>query len=297
MEHLLCFNHVNLPVDVRNNAFALLEESLQAALRLNSGEDRYAIYYDVEDQNQILLSEGYLYSDFKRELSGRDVDLFSFILEIEDKVPFLEKLPEEDVEELSGVTGYVPGKGYATNYDIFTYAWLKSGFLLSLGSDDFWRRNTIDLSISFDNFQNESQVSIRNLSRFENADFHIGQAREKIEEVFPGLHFEADFLGWYDAICQNDRDKTKNVIRLCVEGDFRLGRPVIDTLRDSDYQNMKEIRVGNAFGQRGKIRLFFISSADRIIYILLGFIKHSNDYTVQIKQADALYAAIVAQQN
>jgi hypothetical protein len=51
---------------------------------------------------------------------------------------------------------------------------------------------------------------------------------------------------------------------------------------------MKEIRVGNANGQSGKIRILFIFSTTRTINILIGFIKNSNDYTEYIKAADSL---------
>jgi hypothetical protein len=52
---------------------------------------------------------------------------------------------------------------------------------------------------------------------------------------------------------------------------------------------MKEIRVGNAHAQSGKIRIFFAMDSNRTANILIGFIKHSNDYSDYIKRADNLF--------
>jgi hypothetical protein len=113
---------------------------------------------------------------------------------------------------------------------------------------------------------------------------------ESLYNICPNTVFYDNFMEWYDNKCKKeDKNKIKNILTHCCDNDFQLGRPIIDTLNDSEFSNMKEIRVGNAHAQSGKIRIFFVMDSDRKANVLIGFVKHSNDYSNYIRIADKLF--------
>jgi hypothetical protein len=69
-----------------------------------------------------------------------------------------------------------------------------------------------------------------------------------------------------------------------------LGRPHVDTVRDSRHANMKELRVQH---QGRPYRILFAFDPRRAAYLILGGDKTggANWYTVNIKKADEIYDA------
>ncbi len=95
-----------------------------------------------------------------------------------------------------------------------------------------------------------------------------------------------EFSDWLREL---DRDATKDVLaKLALLRDVgpTLGRPHADTLKNSDFPNMKELRI-----KRDQIRVFFAFDPNRVGIILLGRAKVGDDrfYERMIPKVDALY--------
>jgi hypothetical protein len=68
-----------------------------------------------------------------------------------------------------------------------------------------------------------------------------------------------------------------------------LGRPYADTIRESRYSNMKELRVQH---QGKPYRILFAFDPRRLAYLILGGDKtgDANWYLEAIRRAEAIYA-------
>jgi hypothetical protein len=70
-----------------------------------------------------------------------------------------------------------------------------------------------------------------------------------------------------------------------------LGRPFVDTIRGSNFSNMKELRPGSS--GRTEVRILFAFDTERRAILLLGGDKSrawARWYRINIPRADALFA-------
>ena len=100
----------------------------------------------------------------------------------------------------------------------------------------------------------------------------------------------AEFEEWYAALEPDEQDAINESIERLEESGPALGRPHADTVRQSRYANMKELRTqykGNP------LRTFFAFDPRRTAILLIGGDKTGDDrfYDRMIPQADRLYAA------
>jgi len=290
MDFSLFFNHLSLPSQTEDEAYALLFDAFQGILHLNQGDDRFFLYFDGNSFDSCELAENFTYRDFKTRLEHeQEIDLLYFIQEIEDKSPFIEHISDERLDELTELTPYFKNRPY-DNMDIFGIALLESGIMLSLATENFWQDYTLSFFNSRAGEHEHARCKIYNISKKSHANFILEAMEESIYDLCPNTIFYDDFIEWYDKRCKKEeKNKIKNILTHCCDNDFQLGRPIIDTLNDSEFSKMKEIRVGNAHAQSGKIRIFFAMDSDRKANVLIGFIKHSNDYSDYIKIADKLF--------
>ena len=293
MDYSLFFNHLSLPASNLNEAYSLLIDAFQGALYLNQNDDRFVLYSDDNSIDDCILAENFTYSDFKNRLAERgENDLLSFIYEIEDKSPFLDHISNDYINELTECLPYFPDRPYDANLDIFRLALLENGIMLSLATEEYWQNYTIIFFISREG-KGDDRCQVYNISGKAHAASILDDLERTLLDVCPNATFTGFFNEWYDDIKSEDRSKIRNILRHCHENNFQLGRPIIDTINDSQYPNMKEIRAGNPYGQRGKIRILFAMNTDRRPAILVGFIKHGSDYSKHINTADNLFQSIL----
>ncbi len=93
---------------------------------------------------------------------------------------------------------------------------------------------------------------------------------------------------WLDGLEADVRAEIRGHLFLVVERGPNLGRPYVDTVKGSDYANMKELRVqvaGNPW------RVLFAFDPTRSAIILVGGNKAGNRrwYKTHIPIADALF--------
>ena len=293
MDYPLYFNHLSTPASNLNEAYSLLIDAFQGVLYLNQSDDRFALYSDDNSIDVCELSENFTYNDFKSRLADQgENDLLSFIYEIEDKSPFLDHISNGELNELAEGLPYFHGRPYDANLDIFHLAFLGNGIMLSLATEKYWQNHTIIFFISREE-GNDERCQVYNISGKAHATSILDDLEETLLDVCPNAIFTGIFNEWFDDIKREDRSKIRNILRHCHENNFLLGRPTIDTINDSDYPNMKEIRAGNPHGQRGKIRILFAMDTNRRPAILVGFIKHGDDYSTHIQIADDLFQSII----
>jgi len=98
---------------------------------------------------------------------------------------------------------------------------------------------------------------------------------------------------WLDALSKDQRDAFFARVTLLQQHGPNLGRPVVDTVKGSAYQNMKELRLSKS----GSLRVLFIFDPLRRAIILLGGDKTGQWqewYRIAIPAADALYASYLS---
>lgn len=97
-----------------------------------------------------------------------------------------------------------------------------------------------------------------------------------------------EFKEWYEALCETEQDSIIAVVTLLEEQGPSLGRPHVDSIQDSKYPNMKELRVQH---EGRPYRILFAFDPKRNAYLILGGDKTGNNrwYVEAIRRADAIY--------
>jgi len=294
MDHVICLNNLSVPAENQLVAYDLLNNSFQGILHLNGGGDRYLLYYDGDSITSCEFATNYNLNNYKEDLQrDNEVDLLSFIYEIEDKSPLIEQLSDDEFEQLAISQIYFQGRPYV-KADIFGYAYLNNYTMMSLQTNDMWAEYYIEFNIIKGAGFRPIKCKVYNVSSRAHA-LAIRQDSEKtLQQEVANINYSNSFNAWYATLLLQDKIKIKNKIIHCNDNEFQIGRPIVDTIRDSDYPNMKEICVGNAYGSSGKIRILFASDTNQKINILVGFIKHSNDYSDEIKEADSIFRRVLS---
>ena len=100
-----------------------------------------------------------------------------------------------------------------------------------------------------------------------------------------------EFEEWMMSLTEKQRDATMDAIDHLRQEGPTLGRPYVDTIRDSRFKNMKELRISSG----GALRVLFAFDPRRTAVLLLGGDKSKgskwNDwYPGAIQQADKLFS-------
>ena len=75
-----------------------------------------------------------------------------------------------------------------------------------------------------------------------------------------------EFEEWMMSLTEKQRDATMDAIDHLRQEGPSLGRPYVDTIRDSRFKNMKELRVSSG----GALRVLFAFDPRRTAVLLLG---------------------------
>lgn len=143
MDLIFCINKNSFPAPDKDTGKNLLNDALQGLLQMSdNGNNRYFIYYDSNNDSllDLVVAENFTYEDF---LETSDVDLQSFLWEIEDKSPALDELSEEQINEMAAYNFYVHNEAMDSYSDVYGLAWVVNGYLLSLATDDRWLSSAI----------------------------------------------------------------------------------------------------------------------------------------------------------
>ena len=97
-----------------------------------------------------------------------------------------------------------------------------------------------------------------------------------------------EFLEWYNDLDVSAQEGIYEKMFILREIGPKLGRPYADTVKGSNYKNMKELRVQN---KKRPFRIFFAFDPDRNAILLIGGDKTGKKrfYDEYIPVADKLY--------
>ncbi|MGB7191529.1 MAG: type II toxin-antitoxin system RelE/ParE family toxin [Acidobacteriaceae bacterium] len=97
-----------------------------------------------------------------------------------------------------------------------------------------------------------------------------------------------EFKEWYQALLEVEQNSVIVSVTLLEEHGPSLGRPHVDTIRGSEYPNMKELRVQH---EGRPYRILFAFDPIRNAYLILGGDKTGDNrwYVEAIRRADAIY--------
>src|SRR5438270_12095794 len=104
------------------------------------------------------------------------------------------------------------------------------------------------------------------------------------------VRYTEEVSAWLQSLTPDQQDAVIARVQLLQQVGPSLGRPVVDTIKGSAYQNMKELRASKG----GALRILFIFDALRQAILLLGGDKSEQGeawYREAIPAAVALYAA------
>ena len=100
------------------------------------------------------------------------------------------------------------------------------------------------------------------------------------------VEYTDEFERWWDELSEDEQEAIDAAIELLEEHGPGLGRPLVDTIKQSRHQNMKELRVA------GTIRILFAFDPRRVAILLTGGDKRGDWnrwYDEFVPMADALY--------
>ena len=100
--------------------------------------------------------------------------------------------------------------------------------------------------------------------------------------------FSEEIQQWFDEVDEDALESIYSILEVLAEIGPGLGRPYVDTIKESKHKNMKELRVQN---KKRVFRLFFIFDPVRNAVMLLGGDKRGDKrfYKRMIPLADAIY--------
>lgn len=276
MEHNFVFNTLSFPATSKEDAYRLLVDSAKGMLAIRSDKDRIAMYSD--DHNNCPVGPDYYYRDFILQLGEHhEVDLQLSLMEIDDKTPMLDFLPEELFNEIASSTFYFPNEAYDGSVDVLAMAWHLDATLLSIATADKWRENEVEFAKFIEGQPSTGSSYLRNISCEEHGNTirqqYLDAAETPIEELFPRCLFSQDFLAWVRQLSKDVLNRVLNKITLADAKQFQGGEPLFNTLHNAD--GIREIRFSAVQG--GAVRILFRVLSGNRSAILFGFIKKSDN--------------------
>ncbi len=103
-----------------------------------------------------------------------------------------------------------------------------------------------------------------------------------------------EFIAWYDGLNEDELESVNFSVDLLEQGGPMLGRPYVDTLKDSRIPNLKELRVQH---EGRPFRILFVFDPRRVGYLILGGDKTGNAawYEIFIPKAEKIYERHLAE--
>lgn len=292
MDLSICINTNSFPAATAENGKELLKDAIDGVLQLITDEgERVIFYHDSNKQGlfDLEVAKGYRYEDFVNGCG--DIDMQAFLYEVEDKSPALDALTVEQLDEIADYDLYIQNQPLDSSRDIFAFAWVLDGYLLSLATSERWESHEIRANNQgsqgkyLDDF-----IILKNIANTLHGKqhFQINTAISPEEIVSPHLVSE-ELKYWFSQQNKNNQRIIANKLKLAKERMFQGGEPLFKALINSNA--LREIRFSAFAG--GAIRILFRNYKNTIYFLLTGFIKHSDNegYSQQIRLAEKIFDA------
>lgn len=275
MDHLICLNDNSFPAENKNDAISLFTEAIYGLLEVNTGSDRFILYIDkINSLRDLVISENFTFNNYLQELENRnEIDLLSFLTELEDKCPMLDHLNEEVFEQAAGYSFYIPDSPFPHNPDILSIAYFLNAILLSIETSNLWYSQTLKIIRTTNGRFLSEYLELNNISNTDHGKFHFKRLHElKIEDSSDKCIFSDEFKSWFSQQSQENKVRIFQKLELAHNKEFNGGEPLFSSLNNAF--GMREIRFSAYPG--GAIRILFKAARNAQQIILIGFIKKSN---------------------
>jgi len=294
MEHVICFNTNSFPALTSDDAYRLLLDSIYGVLELNLGGDKFVFCLDSNGPSlsDLSISEDFTYFDFIEKTKNEDMDLYNFLLEVEDKSPVLDTLKDDELDDITEFTFYAKNHAVKENVnnDIYSIAWFLSATLLSINTDEAWRSNKIEICrvLGDGRYIEDEFLCLNNISSQEHGKsiYESFIKQDDIKDILIEHYFSEELIEWYAELTVENKKRVLDKLTLSCEREFNGGEPLFKNLDNAN--GLREIRFRAYSG--GAIRILFKSQGDKQA-ILFGFIKKNNTegYEHAIEKANELY--------
>lgn len=291
MDHSFVLNSFSFPASDATEAFALLLGATKGMLAAGEREDRFSLYSE-KPLSDFVIAPQYTYQNFLSELSNEkgEEDLHLALLEIIEKTPMIEYLPEDEFIEVASTSYYFPDEGYSGSVDVLAITWALDATLLSIGTSEKWRQLEVEFAKYEEGVPSDGVSYLPNVScpahGQELRGRRISARAVRLRDAFDQCKFTDQFIEWNDALPSGLKDKVYEKLRLAVEKKFQGGEPLFKSLDGAD--GIREIRFSSTQG--GAVRILFRALQHDSHAVLVGFVKKSNreGYDTAITAAKAL---------
>lgn len=297
------FNHVSLPASSTEEASNLITDMVRSLSTLMTKNLCKAGIVSKDNIFGFELAPGFTLSDYSVSVrGGRDQDLANFIARMSNHFPFLSELSQSELEHLEQCEILIPVAPGCRDPDIFAAALFSNGFMTSLGTLPHWQSAQIPLQIQecdseLEPVGNAIEDAVANLSGRDSLDQVSDDLRAKLTElrpenwanVFPNIVKSDEFEEWFSTEIR--AEVQTSIMHTCLqlrEHGAALGRPYVDQINNSNFDNMKELRV--VVGGHNPVRILFAFGIDRKPIFLVGGFKDGNRwYDDNIPPADRIF--------
>lgn len=289
MDHNVCLNQNSFPANSKEVGQSLFDDAIQGLLNLHKDNDRFLLYLDSDDADKSLfdfnIAENFTYEDFVDDCE--DIDLKSFLSEIEDKSPALNFLSEKQIENWDDYYYYIQDRGVDQYHDVYNLAWASNATLLSINTAECWSKSYITVSRAdkTGKYVEEEPIRFKNISKNEHGQEHYNTLYEvDISDIVSPHKLSTDFVSWFNSQSLENKSRIIDKVKLAHYRNFDGGEPLFKTLTSGN--GLREIRFSACSG--GAIRVLFKHLKEQVYVLLVGFIKHddSEGYDKYIKLAE-----------
>ncbi|GHV96219.1 hypothetical protein AGMMS50293_25390 [Spirochaetia bacterium] len=290
MNYEFCLNPLSLPAAAKDDANTFLTEIFRGIAGLPLAESVVTLYSEKKlDETEV--SSGWTYYDFKSSLiNTNEIDLAGFVLELEDKSPFLEFVTDEEFLKLADydlrLFETTPLNG--SESDIIRFACLHEAILISFPTADIWKKDSLPVAITNISTREVDEISLLNI--FNTSVEHIIPQDNWKDGLSANIIFAEEFDAWFSSLQQKNQIHMANLIGRADKMNF-AGTDKQTKLILGSSMAIREWRGGCPMGGSGRIRFFYKSTAGKI-YILCGFIKTNNDYEAEIRVAEGILSKL-----
>lgn len=290
MDLAICINTNSLPAATIDQGKKLMKDALAGVLQLiETGNERINFYYDSNKQGlfDLQLAENYSYENFITDCD--DVDLQTFLYDVEDKSPALDTLTAEQLDEVAEYDLYMPNQPLDAQRDIYALTWVLDGYLLSLATAERWQCHELRANKQGEHGQYiDDFLLLKNIANETHGQHYFQKSKQiNLEEVIAPHLISKDLKQWVNQQSKENQRVIVNKLKLATEKGFQGGEPLFKPLVSSN--SLREIRFSAYAG--GAIRILFRNYQETKYLLLTGFIKHANKegYDRHIPLADQIY--------
>jgi hypothetical protein len=288
MNYDFCLNPCSLPVNNISDANTYLNDIFVGIVELCDDNSQMSLYSN-EQLNKTKITDSYTFYDYKMSLMENDRELADFVFNLEDRSPFLDFLSESEIMDIMKYNFTLFDLPLdSSEYDILKFACLKDAILISLPTNNLWINETIPVAIK--NVKSGTTEKNDILNIYNSIVSHLKTEYDWKMEL-KNIVFSTVFDQWFVNLDEKNQLHVSNLLKRAFLINFHGTIEQTKIIRGSS-KKIWEWRGGCPHFGKGRIRVLYASFSEKIL-ILNGFIKSNNDYTGEVRIAEAMLEQLV----